>query len=66
MNILEKRLQAGLTQQELSLKLGVRQNTVSQWENGNRVPSVEILPKLADVLNCTIDELVRGGSKDGK
>ena len=53
------RLRAGLTQAELAEKMGYeRQSTASMWETGERkVPSDKLL-KLAQVLNCTVDELL--------
>lgn len=67
-NISVTRKKAGVTQGELAEKLGVTQGAVSQWENGDTKPSVELLPKLASVLGCTIDELFRtedGGEANG-
>jgi transcriptional regulator with XRE-family HTH domain len=58
-NISVTRKKAGVTQGELAEKLGVTQGAVSQWENGDTKPSVELLPKLASVLGCTIDDLFR-------
>lgn len=51
------RKKAGLTQKELAEKLGVDQSAVSFWETGKRAPRGGRLLRLADVLNCTIDEL---------
>lgn len=51
------RKKAGLTQKELAEKLGVDQSAVSFWETGKRAPRGAKLLRLADVLNCTIDEL---------
>lgn len=31
---------------------------ISQWESGKRQPSIEQLPKIAEVLNCSIEEVV--------
>ena len=59
MNIREKRENKGLSQQKLAEALGVKQTTVSMWETGNNVPETRILPQLAQVLGCTIDELFR-------
>lgn len=55
------RMKLNLSQRELARKIGVEQNTVSQWENGKRQPSVENLVNLSAVLNCTVDELLKGG-----
>lgn len=59
MNLREMRQRAGLTQTELAKRMGVRANTVNQWESGIRHPDVMLAPKLADVLGCTLDELLR-------
>jgi DNA-binding XRE family transcriptional regulator len=48
---------AGVTSQELADKSGVRQATISDVENGKSVPSSDTLRKMADALDCTMDEL---------
>lgn len=55
--IKELRLQRNITQAEFAALLGSKQNTISQWESGTRHPSSSVLPRLADALGCTIDEL---------
>jgi transcriptional regulator with XRE-family HTH domain len=52
------RIKRGLTQKQLADRLGVKQQNVSDWERGERSPSVKNLKKLADVLNCRIDDLI--------
>ena len=37
----------------------VTQGAISQWETGKSFPRAELLPKLADILGCTVDELLR-------
>lgn len=44
-----------LTQKELGEKVGVKQNTFTNWENGKRVPSYENLVKLADIFGVSVD-----------
>lgn len=63
--IKELRQQKGFTQVQFSAMMGVQQNTVSQWETGCRNPSSSILPLLADMLGCTIDELYEHDSPIG-
>ena len=58
MTISQIRTNANLKQINVSIKLGVKVNTVCQWEKGSRSPKIEQLPKLAKVLNCSIEELV--------
>ena len=56
--IREFRLKNQLTQTELSKKLGVKPNAVTQYESGARNPSVEKLKKMAEIFGCTVDELL--------
>ena len=65
-SITEQRKKKKITQGQLAEKLGVTQGAVSQWENGLSFPDVRLLVKLSEVLDCTVDELLKGGMKDGK
>ena len=47
----------GLTQTELAEQMGVTQSLVAMWERGAVLPSAEKLPRLADLLGCSIDAL---------
>lgn len=47
-----------ITQSELSKELYISQPLLSFWEKGLREPSIEILPKLAELLHISIEELV--------
>lgn len=60
------RVMSGLTQAELSRQLGLKSSsTVTMWENGQRHPPCMMLPRLADALHCTVDELFgRGESQN--
>ena len=53
----ELRLKKGLTQTELGEKVGVKQNTFTNWENGKREPNFENLIKIADLLEVSVDWL---------
>lgn len=59
MNIKGKREERGMTQVELAGMVNVAQNTVSQWETGERTPRIEKLMQLARIFDCTVDELLR-------
>lgn len=56
--IRELRQARGLSQVELAKKLGVTKQSVSNWENDNIQPSVEMLVKLARCLCVTTDSLL--------
>lgn len=47
-----------MTQVQLARKLGVSKQTVSNWENDNIPPSVEMLRRLASTLACSSDYLL--------
>jgi len=51
------RQRAALTQQQLADVLHVHRASIIAWETGQSWPSAALLPKLADVLLCSIDEL---------
>lgn len=54
----EKRIQKGLTQEQLGRLIGVSYRTIYQYETGRREPNLKILRALAVALKCTIDEIV--------
>lgn len=47
-----------LSQTELANKLSCSKQAVSNWENENIMPSVEILKKIANYFGCTTDYLL--------
>ncbi len=57
-NIASFRKLRGITQDELADFLGVTKASVSKWENGQSLPDILLLPKLAVYFNLTIDELM--------
>ena len=54
----EAREKAGLSAAELGRRIGVSQPAVTQWETGAKVPSVEMLCKLADLYCVSTDYLL--------
>ena len=63
MNIKSLRLKKNISQEALADILGVNQTAVSQWEMGKSNPSSNKLPKLAEVLQCSIDDLFEDGEE---
>ena len=57
-NIKRLRLARGVSQVALARALGVTKQCVSNWENGNVLPSIEMLSCLADVFAVTTDYLL--------
>ena len=48
---------ANISASALASEMGVSQQAVGKWERGEAMPRADLLPKLADVLHCTIDAL---------
>lgn len=60
MNIKELRKKRGITQEELSARIGVHENTIRLWEKGMREPRLSDIAKLCEVFECTESELLNG------
>lgn len=58
MNLSELRKNKGISQEELAKALGVTQGNISAYETGRWEPSIQMLKKLASILDCTVDELL--------
>ena len=54
----ELRCAVGWNQVELSKRLGVTKQTISNWENDNIQPSIEMLVRLSSIFHVTTDYLL--------
>ncbi|QOR67178.1 helix-turn-helix transcriptional regulator [Cytobacillus suaedae] len=54
-----ERKNKGWSQEELAEQLFVSRQSVSKWENGQNFPSIEIIIRLSDLFEISIDELLR-------
>ena len=52
------RKQKGFSQEELAVRVNVVRQTVSKWEKGLSVPDADIVVKLAEVLDVSVNELL--------
>lgn len=52
------REELNMTQQELADKLEGAKSTIAMYEKGNRKPSLEVLVKLSEIFDCSIDYLL--------
>jgi len=59
------RKELGLTQTELGERLSVSPQSVSNWERGESLPDVSLLPDLACMLRCSVDAILSGGAGCG-
>ena len=60
------RKEQGMTQLELAEKMGVTDKAVSKWERDLSFPDVDSIPRLAEIFDVTVDELmqVKSDSKE--
>ena len=56
------RIKNGYSQSQLAAKLNVTSQAVSKWERGRGLPDIELLHKLSDVFQITLEELIQGES----
>jgi putative transcriptional regulator len=56
-NLEELRKSAGLTQQELSVSAEVSRKSINAIENGIYIPSTVLALKIANTLNCKVENL---------
>lgn len=57
-NLRKLRTSQQLTLEQLGEIFNVTKQTVSRWETGNRLPTIEIIYDIADYFNISIDSLV--------
>ena len=57
-NLKYYRQKNGLTQKQLAQKLGYTEKSVSKWEKGGAMPTAELLLKMAEIFNVSLDELM--------
>ena len=53
------RKEKGMTQLELADRMGVTDKAVSKWERDVSCPDIASMPRLAEVLGATVDELMQ-------
>lgn len=53
------RRRAGLLQRQVAEALNVSLGTVAMWDTGRNKPRADMLPKIAKLYGCSVDELLR-------
>ena len=48
----------GISQNKLAKMIGVNQTTIARWEDNNRIPGIDKVIDVANMLNIPISELV--------
>ena len=57
------RKEKGMTQTDLAEKMNVTDKAVSKWERNLSCPDINSIPKLAEVLGTTVEELLNAQTK---
>lgn len=64
--IKQKRVEKGLTQENLSEMIGIGPSHMSHIESGSTVPSFEVFLSIINALNCSADEILCKEIKVGR
>lgn len=56
-NFKEKRIEAGLRQEDLAKLVGCDSHSISRYETGERIPCLEIAIKISEVLKTNVNEI---------
>ncbi len=59
----EKRLEQNISQKDMADKLQISHSALCMYEKGQRRIPVDVLLKMAQILNCSVDELLRTGEQ---
>lgn len=57
-NIRKARIIKGMSQHYLADRLHVDRSTIASWETGRRVPDVDMIARIAEVLSVPVDTLI--------
>ena len=52
------RKKSGWSQEDLAEKLNISRQSISKWERGDALPSIDNLIRLSDLLDLSLDELI--------
>ena len=50
---------AGISQEQLANEVGVSQSMIGHVESGLKVPSLEVMMRIAKRLDVTVDDLIK-------
>ena len=66
MRLAALRKERGMSQEDLAEKLQLTRQTISKWELGNSTPDLELLVKLAEVFDVSVDCLLGAKTSEKK
>lgn len=53
------RVRHNMTQEDLAFYLSVSRETISKWERGIYIPSIEYLLLLSEIFNISLDDMLK-------
>ena len=59
-NLKDVRKLSNFTQKQVAERLGVVESCYANWEQGRAEPNIDMLRKLGEIFNVSIDELLNG------
>ncbi len=59
-NLKDARKSCFLTQKQVATALNVVESCYANWEQGRTEPNIEMLRKLGEIFNVSIDDLING------
>lgn len=63
-NVIQKRRkELNITQELLAEQLNVSRSTISNWETGRHYPDIEMIVSISNILNTSLDDLLKGDTK---
>ena len=57
-NLKHHRTKLGLTQKQLAEQIGYTEKSVSKWESGSALPTIEMVLQLSDLFSISLEELL--------
>lgn len=60
------RKERGMTQKDLAEKMNVTDKAVSKWERNLSCPDVNAIPRLAETLGISVEELMNAAPKEAE
>lgn len=65
-NIKTLRKRKGYSQETMAQQLNIVRQTLSKWEKGISVPDADMLTKIADLFEVTVEDLLGGNNMEDK
>lgn len=65
-NLRAARKAAGYKTTEMAIKIGISTTSYQRYENNSRTPKVDVIARMAKILDCTVEYLITGEDEESK